>query len=570
MHYQLAVVGAGVSGMVAALLACKCGVKVVLVERLARGQQHSNAHYLDAYTLDILAAVGVDVGALAAKAVTEPQATSMAYGYDFKHLYYTVNLQNNAEYKEKSKYVGQYGPCINIRYDHLIQQLLLLLEQNNITVLWEHSFISVDSTAKCISLKHNDKFISMTLDYLLACDGSHSMVRQSLGVNINTEPLQTFVSFTVHSDLRAYVSEQALLYWLYHRDVRCCVVAHDLSCYQVVQIPIFPPYESLDDYPKERLLALLRALTADSDFKAEITEVSQWAMSSFVVDSMEYDWVYLAGDAAHTMTPAGGLGLNTALADIYNIVWKIAHCLQHPLSRHLSTYQLERHPVALTNVKYAYDNYIDFLRPAAAIGLDVRLAPVLSSYQQSCRKYLPQEYAGYLADTVTWPMKSMYDFVQMNNPLSFAVKQNMIGKIKNNAEHFAGLDQHLGFCYQDSYLVAKNQQSIDCYFKHGCRLPLVYIQSKDAKWQPLSTFLSYNKWLLVFANPPITADVLDAIDVDRCVVLGSESTISLSLNAKHSHDLLDNAILLVRPDAIVACCSRDMQEVLSCINECFF
>jgi len=56
--------------------------------------------------------------------------------------------------------------------------------------------------------------------------------------------------------------------------------------------------------------------------------------------------VFLAGDAAHVHTPAGGQGMNTGLQDAANLGWKLAATLNgHARAGLLDTYQSERHPV---------------------------------------------------------------------------------------------------------------------------------------------------------------------------------------------------------------------------------
>ena len=62
--------------------------------------------------------------------------------------------------------------------------------------------------------------------------------------------------------------------------------------------------------------------------------------------------VFLAGDAAHRMTPAGGLGMNTAIQDVHNLCWKLAAVLQGWAGADvLDTYEAERRPVAQQNVQ---------------------------------------------------------------------------------------------------------------------------------------------------------------------------------------------------------------------------
>lgn len=55
--------------------------------------------------------------------------------------------------------------------------------------------------------------------------------------------------------------------------------------------------------------------------------------------------VFLAGDAAHVHSPAGGQGMNTGLQDAANLGWKLAAVLRGAPAALLDTYQAERHPV---------------------------------------------------------------------------------------------------------------------------------------------------------------------------------------------------------------------------------
>jgi 3-(3-hydroxy-phenyl)propionate hydroxylase len=57
--------------------------------------------------------------------------------------------------------------------------------------------------------------------------------------------------------------------------------------------------------------------------------------------------VFLAGDAAHLMTPVGGLGLNTGFQDVNNLAWKLARVIREAAGASLlDTYQDERQSVA--------------------------------------------------------------------------------------------------------------------------------------------------------------------------------------------------------------------------------
>ena len=62
--------------------------------------------------------------------------------------------------------------------------------------------------------------------------------------------------------------------------------------------------------------------------------------------------VFLAGDAAHVHSPAGGQGMNTGIQDAANIAWKLASTLDgRGGDRLLDSYQAERHPVAAAVIR---------------------------------------------------------------------------------------------------------------------------------------------------------------------------------------------------------------------------
>ena len=64
--------------------------------------------------------------------------------------------------------------------------------------------------------------------------------------------------------------------------------------------------------------------------------------------------VFLAGDAAHQHSPAGGPGMNTGMQDAFNLAWKLALVARgraHPSL--LDSYEAERHPVAARMVREA-------------------------------------------------------------------------------------------------------------------------------------------------------------------------------------------------------------------------
>jgi hypothetical protein len=89
-----------------------------------------------------------------------------------------------------------------------------------------------------------------------------------------------------------------------------------------------------------------------------------------VAEKFQHGRVFLAGDAAHLFTPAGGLGYNTAIEDAVNLGWKLAAAVRgEGGSELLASYQAERRPNAQRNTRYAkkFAESLGLFVPAAEI-----------------------------------------------------------------------------------------------------------------------------------------------------------------------------------------------------------
>ncbi len=72
-----------------------------------------------------------------------------------------------------------------------------------------------------------------------------------------------------------------------------------------------------------------------------------WRANIRIVDRYREGRVFLAGDAAHIHSPAGGQGMNTGIQDAQNLGWKLAAVVQGASASLLESYEAERRPVAL-------------------------------------------------------------------------------------------------------------------------------------------------------------------------------------------------------------------------------
>ena len=108
--------------------------------------------------------------------------------------------------------------------------------------------------------------------------------------------------------------------------------------------------------------ALRRAMGKDFDY--EILSVMRWVRRELVADRYGTDRVFLAGDSVHLISPTGALGMNTGMQDAVDLGWKLDAVIRGWGGPHLlESYEIERKPVAVRNVKASTENLERMLAP---------------------------------------------------------------------------------------------------------------------------------------------------------------------------------------------------------------
>ncbi|MEU8624301.1 FAD-dependent monooxygenase [Streptomyces sp. NPDC048669] len=181
--------------------------------------------------------------------------------------------------------------------------------------------------------------------YLVAADGGRSTVRRALGIAMTGETVDPAPMLV--ADVR--VAEDALdrLNWhMLNTDsgfIALCPLPGTADFQLVAQYKDGEPDTSADG---------VRAVVAerthlDAEDVTEVLWASDFRPRAALADRFREGRVFLAGDAAHIHSPAGGQGLNTSVQDAYNLGWKLGQVLNHAApAALLDTYEQERRPVA--------------------------------------------------------------------------------------------------------------------------------------------------------------------------------------------------------------------------------
>ncbi len=176
------------------------------------------------------------------------------------------------------------------------------------------------------TLRHGDgRAETIDCHWLVGCDGAHSTVRHGLGVEFAgaPEPNDWVLADVMLTGPSAPPADEVSLYL--HRDGLVVIFPMPGPRFRVVATlgatdPATPrPQPSL-----EGVQALIDARTGGG-FTAEDP---QWLANFRVHERKVADYrmgrVFLAGDAAHIHSPAGGQGMNTGMQDAINLAWKLA------------------------------------------------------------------------------------------------------------------------------------------------------------------------------------------------------------------------------------------------------
>lgn len=204
-----------------------------------------------------------------------------------------------------------------------------------------------------------DEEMDVRTNYLIACDGSGSPIARKLGIVHDGNPA---LSYSVNAVLRAPglsnrhdkgEAERYLFIGPKGTWANMTVIdGRDQWRFTVVGSVAKMDLASLDIENDIR-----RALGSD-DIPFEILAVAPWKRSELIARDYRRGRVILAGDAAHTMSPTGGHGMNTGAGDAVDLGWKLEAVLKGwGGDALLDSYGEERRPVAIRNARASSNNF---------------------------------------------------------------------------------------------------------------------------------------------------------------------------------------------------------------------
>jgi len=345
------IVGAGPVGLSMALLLGRFGIRSVIVERRRGLSAHPRARFVNARTREILRQLGLEQ---AAREVAIPDGVATCVLWTPALVAPEVK---RVEIESLGPATGEpLSPSPGIttsqdRLDPILRQAVLARGLTDIRSGCRLVGLAQDDqsvTAACVDEASGEP-VEIRAGYLVAADGASSTIRELLQIE-REGPAFVGHSINIHfrADLRAALRGRPVNMAMILNPAQPGLLLNIDGAERWTAQAIYSPAAGhrAEDFTPDRCTSIVRTQVGQPDLPVEIIGVAPWASAAQVATRFSVGRVFLAGDSAQEMPPAGGFGMNTGIQEAHNLAWKLAAVLNGWAGPSLlDTYDTERRPV---------------------------------------------------------------------------------------------------------------------------------------------------------------------------------------------------------------------------------
>jgi putative polyketide hydroxylase len=338
------VIGGSSVGLATAALLAHHGVKPLVVERRAGLSIHPRALGVGIRTLEVLRELGL-VDELRATVVTNPVGGKISVD-----TLASAEPRPTAARSIPKDVATSVSPVTHVSssQDRIDAVLHAATVRKGGEVRFGTTFESLthNKSGATVTVRGESGSYQVHADYVVAADGGRSAVRDALGIGITGPgPIgDENLSVLFSADLSDLV--QFVLCEVRTPDAPGMMISMGGGRYVFhTGVAVAQGREPID---------LVRTAIGVPDLPVEVLSVMSWQVNGTLADTFRSGQVFLAGDSAHTVPPMGATGMNSGIADAYNLAWKLAAVIQGRAGAALlDSYEEERRPMAEINLAQA-------------------------------------------------------------------------------------------------------------------------------------------------------------------------------------------------------------------------
>jgi 2-polyprenyl-6-methoxyphenol hydroxylase-like FAD-dependent oxidoreductase len=336
-NISVLIVGAGPTGLALACVLARYGVAFRIIDKAAEYFAGSRGKGLQPRSLEVLE----DLGAID-RILANGRFHLPFRGYDGATVLGDHDMHAD---RFSTPDIPYASPLIIPQWR--VEQILrerLAESGGRVELATELTGFAQNSDSVTATLGSPDGTEQLAAEYMVGSDGGHSFVRKGLGVGFEGETWKS--ERMLVGDVQVDGLDREHWHsWPKHAAgwvALCPLPATDTFQFQA-QIAADEP----DEPTLERFQEIIDERTGRSDIRLhDATWLSLYRANVRMVDRYRVGRVFLAGDAAHVHSPAGGQGMNTGIQDAYNLGWKLGEVLAGAPGELLETYEEERLPIA--------------------------------------------------------------------------------------------------------------------------------------------------------------------------------------------------------------------------------
>lgn len=331
MSTQVLIVGAGPVGLTMAAELARYGVAVRIVDKSAERTDKSKALVLWSRTLELLERAGcseqfVAAGhkVLAANIIAGEQRIGHV-DFDTVESPYPYALM--LPQCDTERLLEEHLASLGVRVERRTEAVEFTNSPEGVTTVLR------DAAGNSETLH---------TDWLLGCDGAHSTVRKGLGMSFLGNTLESgWILADIHLKGYPFPESEIATYW--HEEGVLVSFPISPGRFRIIANVELPESGRPTDPTLEEVQAIMDRRGPGGMTASDPIWLAAFRINERKVESYREGRCFVAGDAAHVHSPAGGQGMNTGMQDAINLAWKLALvCRRTCAEKLLESYSTER------------------------------------------------------------------------------------------------------------------------------------------------------------------------------------------------------------------------------------